>query len=105
MLRISFTAKKSNETALREANTTRSLLNRIREHQATFFGHVMGREKLAHIVTTGVIEGKRIRGNQCEKMDGLTKRLKVGRVTEALKPTRDRDAWKVMIAYTKEHGT
>ena len=29
----------------------------------------------------------------------------VGRVTEALKATRDREAWKVMIAYAKEHGT
>ena len=37
---------------------------------------------------------------QREKMwDGLTKRLKVGRVTHALKATRDRDAWKVKIAY------
>ena len=53
-----------------------------------------------------MIEGKRIRGKQREKMlDGLTKWLKVGRETEELKATRDRDAWKVMIAYAKEHGT
>ena len=38
-------------------------------------------------MTTGMIEGK-----QCEKMlDGLTKRLKVGRVTEALKVTRTKE--------------
>ena len=48
----------------------------------------------------------RSRGKQREKMlDGLTKWLKVGRVTEGLKTTRDRDAWKVMIAFAKEHGT
>ena len=51
-------------------------------------------------------EGKRSMGKQGEKMlDGLTKWLKVGRVTEALKATRDRDAWKVMIAFAKEHDT
>ena len=38
-------------------------------------------------------------------LDGLTKWLKVGRVTEALKATRGRGVWKVMIAYAKEHGT
>ena len=38
-------------------------------------------------------------------LDGLTKWLKVGRVTEALEATWDRDAWKVMIVYAKEHGT
>ena len=38
-------------------------------------------------------------------MDRLTKWLKVGRVTDALKATRARDVWKVMIAYAKERGT
>ena len=66
----------------------------------------MRREKLEHLVTTGRIEGKRSRGKQHEKMlDGLTKRLRVGRETKALKATRDRVARKVMIAYAEEHGT
>ena len=38
-------------------------------------------------------------------LDGLTKWLKVGRVTEALEASRDRDAWKVMIAYAKLKST
>ena len=37
--------------------------------------------------------------------DGLTNWLEAGRVTEALRATSDRDAWKVMIAYAGEHGT
>ena len=61
----------------------------------------MRREKLEHLVTTRMIEGKQ----QQKMMDGLTKWLKVGRMTEALKARRDRDVWKVMIAYAKEHGT
>ena len=43
MLRISWTAKKSNETVLREADT-RSLINKTRKRQATFFGHVISDE-------------------------------------------------------------
>ena len=35
----------------------------------------------------------------------LTKWLIVERVTDALKAKRDRDEWKVMIAYAGEHGT
>ena len=38
-------------------------------------------------------------------LDGLTKWLKVGGVTEVMEATRDRDAWKVMVAYAKELGT
>ena len=51
-------------------------------------------------MTTGIIEGKRNRVKKQAKMsDGLTKYLNVGRVTGALRALKDRDAWKVMIAY------
>ena len=62
---------------LREADTTRSFTNRILKRQATFCSHVMRREKLEDLVTTEMIEIKRSRGKQREKMlDGLTKWLK-----------------------------
>ena len=89
---------------LRQTDSTRSLI--IRKRQATFFGHVMRREKLDHHVPSGMIEGKLIRRKQREKMlDEPTKCLKVGRATEALKATRARDAKKVMIASATEHVT
>ena len=45
-------------------------VNRIGKLQATFFGHVMRREKLEveHLVTTGIIKGNCSRGKQREKM-------------------------------------
>ena len=47
-------------------------MNRIRKRQATFFGHVMKREELEHLVKYGMIEAKRSRRKQREKMlDGL----------------------------------
>ena len=82
---------------LREVDK-RSLINRIHKCYAIFFGHVIRREKL-HLVTTRTIKGKCSRGKRREKMlDGITKWLKVGRVTDALKVTSDRDAMEVMIA-------
>ena len=48
----------------------------------------MRREKLGvgHLVTTGMIEGKLSREKKCGKMfDGLTKWVKIGQVTDALK--------------------
>ena len=86
MLRISWTANIPNKTVLQEANTTRSLINRIYKRQATFFGHVMRKEKLEHLMTTVMIEGKRNR----KMLDGH-KVAKVGRVTEALKAARNRN--------------
>ena len=67
--------------------------------------HVIRREKSEHIITTGMIAGKRSRGKQREKMlDGQTNWPSEGIVTETLKAMRDRDAGRVMIAYAKEHA-
>ena len=47
-----------------------------------FFAYVIKREKLEHLVTTRMIEGKHSSRKQQEKMlDGLAKRLNVRRVT------------------------
>ncbi|GFN98650.1 endonuclease-reverse transcriptase [Plakobranchus ocellatus] len=99
MLRISWTAKKTNDTVLEEAHTTRLLISKIRKRQATFFGHVMRREKLENLVTTGMLEGKRSRGKQREKLiEGLTDWLKAGKSLEAIEATKDRKKWRTMIA-------
>ena len=38
-------SKKINKTVLQEADTTRSLINNIHKRKATFFGHIIRREK------------------------------------------------------------
>ena len=73
--RILWIAKISDECVLRESDTTRSLMSKIRNLQATFFGHVIRREKLEHLVITGMIEGKRYWGKQREKMLGGLKKV------------------------------
>ena len=105
MLRIPWTAKKTNQEVLKEAVTERSLLNRIRKRQATFFGHVMRREKMEYDITTGMLEGNRSRGRPREKMlDGLTW-LKVEKVTDILRAAKDRDVCREMIANATKQGT
>ena len=66
----------------------------------------MRREKLEHLIITGMMEGKRSRGKPREKMtDGLFKWLGAGKVVEILKATRDRGTWKDMIANAIKHDT
>ena len=57
MLRISWTAKKSNETVLRDirVDTIRSLINTICKLWVTFLGYGLRREKLYHLVTIKMI--------------------------------------------------
>ncbi|GFO39598.1 RNA-directed DNA polymerase from mobile element jockey [Plakobranchus ocellatus] len=49
MLRVPWTAKKTNERVLNEANERRSMVRTIRKRQAAFLGHVMRRGKLEHL--------------------------------------------------------
>ncbi|GFO28036.1 hypothetical protein PoB_005454100 [Plakobranchus ocellatus] len=89
-----------------EAHTTRLLISKIRKRQATFFGHVMRRERLENLVTTGMLEGKRSRGKQREKLiEGLTDWLKAGKSLEAIEATKDRKKWRTMIANAVKQGT
>ena len=59
----------------------------------------MRKGKLEHLLTTGKIEGKRSRGRQRIKIqDGIAAWL--GRSTaEMFVDARDREKWRVMIAY------
>ena len=70
MLRIPWTGKKTNEMVLKEAETNRSLVQKIRKQQATFFGHVMRQEGLEHFLTTGKLDRKRSKGRQRVKNTG-----------------------------------
>ncbi|GFR93185.1 endonuclease-reverse transcriptase [Elysia marginata] len=63
MLRVPWTARKTNEEVLKETETTRSLTNRIRRRQAKFVGHIM----IENLITTGRMEGKKSRKDKERK--------------------------------------
>ena len=106
ILRIPWTQKKSNVAVSKEADARRSLINRRRKRQATFIGHAIRRDGLEHLVTTGMLEGKRGRGRQREKiLDGLISWFGVKRVTDILLTMKDREYWRGMIANAMEQGT
>ena len=106
MMRISWTEKRTNEDILKEANMSRALMKSIRKKQSSFFGHIMRREKMEYIVTTGKIPGRRDRGRQREKiLDSLTAWHGVTSVNELIAKTRERELWRNMIAYANRHGT
>ena len=106
MLRIPWTARKTNEDVLTEANHNRQLITNIRRRQAKFIGHIMRKGELEHTVTTGKLNGKRARGRQREKiMDNLTTWLGTVRATDTIIATQNRVKWTSMIAHASRQGT
>ena len=106
MQRIPWTARKTNDQVLQETNESRKLIREIRRRQSNFFGHVMRRNGLENLVTTGKIEGKRTRGGQRSKyLDGLTTWHGRDRNTELIHDSSDRSTWRIMTAHAYRHGT
>ena len=106
MMRISWTAKKTNESVLNEANETRRLITAIRKRQAKFIGHVMRQKQLENLVTTGKLNGTRSRGRPREKLlDGLSIWMRSQKPSALLSITPDREEWRTMIANASRQGT
>ena len=62
--------------------------------QLQFFGHVMRKQKLKHVVIYGKIRGKRARGRQRLKFMDQLKNVLDGLTEEILRAVNDRDGWR-----------
>ena len=106
MLRIPWTARKTNEEIMHEAQNTRQVMTNIRKRQAKFVGHVIRKNQLEILVTTGMLDGRRGRGRPREKMlDSLAEWMNIRKTSDMLRRTSCREGWRSMIAYASRHGT
>jgi len=63
ILRVSWTAKRTNQWILQKSAVTRSLLEAIKKRKLTYFGHTMKKhDSLEKDIITGTLPGKRARG-------------------------------------------
>ena len=100
LLKMPWTAKKSNEDVLKEAGTTRTLINTIRRRQLKFLEHIMRQENMENLVMTGKIERRRSRGRPRQKyLDCLGNGFVEKRTpVQLIGGTADRASWRAMIA-------
>ena len=76
LLRVPWTARRSNQTILKEINTEYSLEGLMLKMKVQYFGHLMGRtDLLEKTLMLGEIEGGR-RGHQRMRwLDGITESM------------------------------
>ena len=93
LLRVSWTAKRSNQSILREINLDCSLERLMIKLKLQYFGHLMWTvDSLEKFLMPGKIEGRK---RECQRMrwlDGITnaKTMNMGKLQEMM---RDREAW------------